>query len=194
MIRTFFTKFWYELLLVALICISFTLATYYLKTRSKQDITLKKLDHKSQINVEIAGAVENPGVYALNNSSRIIELLKLSGGLINTADAIWVSKNINLASYLEDSQKIYIPYEWEKYEKVTFDKVEPSMPDATEPSSGKTNVNTSMQSDLESLSGIGPIYALKIIENRPYKDISDFHKKSGLSAKLIDNIKSEIIF
>lgn len=60
--------------------------------------------------------------------------------------------------------------------------------------SGKINVNNATSSELDSLPGIGPAYAEKIISNRPYKDIAELESKSGLYKSTIENIKDLITF
>ena len=56
------------------------------------------------------------------------------------------------------------------------------------------NVNTATSSELDALPGIGPAYAGRIIENRPYASFDDFKEKSGLSGTLVENLKSLISF
>jgi competence protein ComEA len=60
--------------------------------------------------------------------------------------------------------------------------------------SGKVNVNTASSSELDTLPGIGPANAEKIISNRPYKDFAEFESKSGLYKSTLENIKDLIIF
>lgn len=56
------------------------------------------------------------------------------------------------------------------------------------------NVNTATNAELDALPGIGPAYADRIIENRPYLSLDDFKDRSGLSNTLVDNLKSLISF
>ena len=58
--------------------------------------------------------------------------------------------------------------------------------------SGHININTASQSELESLSGIGPVYAQKIIDNRMYSDVSELHTKDIISKSTFEKIKTEI--
>ena len=170
----------------------------------------------ANIFVEVSGAVLNPGVYELNNESRVIEVLKKGGGLSDKADIAWVSKNINLSKKIEDSQKIYIPFIWDtfenddesvgqlvlhdlelsenpKEEKETLGESKPIESSATE-NSVLINVNTASLSELDSLSGIGPAYAQKIVDNRPYVNIEEFKAKSGVPVKTVENIKRSLSF
>jgi len=59
---------------------------------------------------------------------------------------------------------------------------------------GKINVNNATSSELDTLPGVGPAYAEKIISNRPYKNIAEFESKSGLYKSTIENIKDLITF
>lgn len=58
----------------------------------------------------------------------------------------------------------------------------------------KINVNTASASDLDLLPGIGPAFAGRIMENRPYASFEEFKEKSGLSANLADSLKDLISF
>jgi DNA uptake protein ComE-like DNA-binding protein len=64
-----------------------------------------------QIVVDISGAVVNPGIYKLNGDSRVGDLLLLASGMSPDASVQYISRKLNLAQKLEDSQKIYIPFE-----------------------------------------------------------------------------------
>jgi competence protein ComEA len=55
----------------------------------------------------------------------------------------------------------------------------------------KVDINSATQAELEAVKGIGPVTAQKIIENRPYKSLSDL-KKAGLSSKEITAFKSSV--
>ena len=54
------------------------------------------------------------------------------------------------------------------------------------------SLNTASQSQLESLPGIGPAYAQRIIENRPYQQIEDLLKIPGIGEKTFAKIKDKI--
>lgn len=68
---------------------------------------------QKEIFVDVSGAVVNPGVYSLPLSSHIKDAIHSAGGFSSEASAEYVSKFINLASLLKDSQKIYIPFSYE---------------------------------------------------------------------------------
>ncbi len=163
------------------------------------------------INVEIVGAVANPGVYEMEEGSRVIDLIKTAGDFTSDYDYNWVSKNLNLSQILEDEQKIFIPSEFLGYsESVKGASVNvfstPGGSVAAQSSAsfsstsnssgneGKVNVNEATFDELDALPGIGEVYAGKIIANRPYTGAEEFKQKSGLSNSVYEKIKDLIVF
>lgn len=164
--------------------------------------------------VEAAGAVKAPGVYEISGGTRYSDLLKLAGGLSETADVFWVAKNINLAEKLEDSRKVYFPFEWDagldvpdstdgvlslgvysgENEKSEGEKDEKVSDGKKVEIDRKINVNTSSKAELKLLVGIGEAYSGKIIANRPYKDFLELQKKSGVPETVLEKVKSEISY
>lgn len=147
-----------------------------------------------EITVEAAGAVEKVGVYKLPAGSRIDDLLISAGGLSAEADREWVEKYINKASKLVDGQKIYIWHLGEQSAKNTSDiKLDQQVlgVSGSDPST-VVNINTASQSELEKLNGIGPVYATKIIEQRPYSNLQELVTKGAIKQNLFEKIKNEI--
>lgn len=136
-----------------------------------------------QVTVEIAGAVEKPGVYKLLASERVERLLIEAGGLSAEADREWVEKNLNRAAKLVDGQKIYIPRIGESTTS--------SM--GTTSITGRINLNTASVSELDNLSGIGVVRAKAIVENRPYASINELVTKKIISQSVFDKIKDEVV-
>ena len=58
--------------------------------------------------------------------------------------------------------------------------------------SGLININTASQSELEKLTGIGPVYAQKMIEHRPYSTKEELVSKGVISQKVLEKIKESI--
>lgn len=58
--------------------------------------------------------------------------------------------------------------------------------------SAQVDLNTATQKELETLPGVGPATAKKIIEKRPYTSVQDL-SRAGLSAKTIDKISSKVV-
>lgn len=136
--------------------------------------------------VDLAGAVVKPGVYELPDGSRLKDLLTLAGGLAGEADRVWVEKNLNLAQKLVDSQKVYIPGQ--------FDSGGTSGEVAGESTmvSGKININSASAAELDTLWGIGEARAKGIIDNRPYSSIDELLSKKIVPANVFEAIKDKI--
>lgn len=141
---------------------------------------------ESLITVDIEGAVSNPGVYKLKVGSIIQDGLVAAGGLSIEANRDFVSKNINLAVRLTDGQKIYIP----KVGESALPSVQGSSTTTT--ISGLININVALESELDTLSGVGPVTAGKIINNRPYATIEELTSKKVVSQKVFEQIKDKI--
>lgn len=186
--------------LLGLILITFGVLTYKTELFSNgdkievlNDVT-ESQKGQLEIVVEISGAVEKPGVYKMKNGDRVEDLLIASGGLSLDADRDWVTKNVNRAAKLVDSQKIYIYHSNElSANKDTPIKLDHGVLGTSDINSSKTvNINTASQSELENLDGIGRVYALNIIEHRPYSDTKELVSKDVISQKLFEKIENEI--
>lgn len=156
-----------------------------------------KEDSKNIIIVHISGAVENEGIIELEEESRIVNAIEKAGGLKENA----CIKDINLASKIEDGEKIYIPTN-EEYAKLennnqNNDLIENSSQKSITNKTNKININTATQSELENLPGIGSATALKIItyrnENGKFKTIEDIKKVKGIGESKFKEIKDFIV-
>lgn len=130
-----------------------------------------------EIIIDVEGAVINPGVYTLVADSRMVDALAEAGGLSEEADRLWVEKNINLAGRLTDGLKIYVPRQGEQVSIQQSDLV---------------NINTASEAELDTLEGVGPATASKIIEGRPYTDVSELVSKKVMSQNAFNSVKDKI--
>jgi competence protein ComEA len=92
---------------------------------------------------------------------------------------------MNLASKLSEGQKIYIPKLGEA--KDTKTQV---LGEADEV--GLININTASEAQLDTLSGVGPVTAQKIIKARPYTNINQLIDKKVVSQSVFTKIKDSI--
>lgn len=114
------------------------------------------------IQVHVSGGVVVEGVYTLPPGSRVMDAIEAAGGLALEAK----TEGINLAAFLEDGEKIYIPYT--AIEEESADVSEPVSKDGSasvEPED-LININTASQDVLETLPRIGPELAQEIIAYR----------------------------
>ncbi len=150
------------------------------------------LESSNGVVVDISGEVINPGVYRLIGDVRVNDALIKAGGLKAKADRDWVAKNLNLAEKLVDGEKIYIPNQEEsKKLKVESDGVLGVLID-----NKIVRINSATVEQLDTLSGIGPSIAKKIIDYRTknggFKNIEELKLVSGIGDKLFEEIKDGI--
>jgi len=152
-----------------------------------QEEEKKKIN--AEIVVDVAGAVEKPGIYRLKSDARINEAIEIAAGFSSQADQEWISQNLNLARKLSDGQKIYIP---KKGEGTPSDKSS----EVAGVFSNLININLASQSELETLSGIGSSFAQRIIEYRQknggFKTIEEIMAVPGIGKKTFEKIKEKI--
>ena len=139
------------------------------------------------ITVHVAGAVASPGVYELPRGARVIDAIETAGGL--TADA--GATEVNLAAVLEDGMQVVVPAETPASEAAENGG---SGPPANP--GGLVNINTANRAQLESLPGIGPTIAGRILEyraaNGAFEKIGDIVHVSGIGPSTFDTIKDLI--
>lgn len=161
---------------------------------SLDDVVLEKASEDKtessvgKIIIDIEGAVISPGVYDLPVNSRIKDIIVRAGGLSQDADRVWFAKNINLAAKLTDGSKLYIPFKGDSPSPV----LGTSSSLGTGSVSDLININTASESQLDSLPGVGPATASKIINNRPYHSLEELVSKKALGSKVFENIKDKI--
>ncbi len=144
-------------------------------------------ENQKMISVDVSGAVQKPGVYSLNEGSRIEDAVLAAGGITESANTEYISKYLNMAQKLSDGTKIYIP-------KVGEQGVSPVSAGSVAGASANAvvNINTATQAELETLSGIGPVTASKIISDRPYQTAEDLLNKKVVSKSVFEKIKDSI--
>ena len=142
-------------------------------------------ENAGEIYVDIGGAVNNPMLARLPAGSRVENAIEAAGGITDKADMT----SINRAEFVEDGQKIFIP------ELMTDDEGNVVSTSAEE-FSGKVNINSADSSQLETLTGVGPSTAQKIIDyrnqNGRFSKIEDLKNVSGIGDKTFEKLKDDI--
>lgn len=153
---------------------------------SGNSITLRPVPTDRPIVVHITGAVPRPGVYQFPQGARMQDAISAAGGFLAEAE----KSGINLARPLEDGEQLDIPF---------VDGFSPVIPTPIEtfiPSSDLININTASVDELDTLPGIGPTTAQKIVEyrdtNGPFINIEDIVNVSGIGPTTYDRIKDLI--
>lgn len=161
--------------------------------------TTEENNNQEKIVIHITGAICNEGIYKLEENSRIADAVKMAGGLKEDADL----KQINLAYVLEDGMKINIPSKNDNSNEninntenyITKEKLNSSN-NTNSAKTSKININSATQTELETLPGIGPSTALKIINYRKEKGkfnkIEDIKNVNGIGESKFSKIKEFI--
>lgn len=163
-----------------------------------QTNTTKETEEKN-IFVHIAGCVQKEGMLELSSNSRIADAIEKAGGLTQEADL----SDINLAYLLEDGMKIYIPNQNErqenneKTENTAKTESTPSMQiQDTNTKQNVININTATQEELDTLPGIGPATAAKIIayrkEKGKFNNKEEIKEVSGIGEAKYEKMKEYI--
>jgi competence protein ComEA len=157
---------------------------------------------ESKITVDIAGAVNNPGVYSFNQGSRIVDAIDRAGGFSKEVGYRYVSMKMNLSSLIKDHQKIYIPFQEELYceiKTLQYVEVQPTpqeqdFEDDNTSDSTQTciNINTATLDQLVTLNGVGESTAQKIIDARPFETVEDILNVAGIGDATYEKFKDDI--
>ena len=122
----------------------------------------------------------------------INDLLIASGGFLTNANRVWTDEYLNRAAKLTDGQKVYIP---SANQQLGLSTANNSGRDQTISSTNQSdsncpiNINTASLQTLDSLSGIGQVYAQSIIDHRPYSDASELQSKGALKISVYNKVK-----
>jgi len=178
-------------------------AFYHIFSNSGEDIAFKLeespavavnstswSEERAKIVIHITGAVNRPGVYELSEGDRVKDAIDAAGGASSDADLTI----INLAQKLRDEDKIYVPKIGE-FDN-TKEASENLIPGINPSEAGKIDINSADITQLDSLPGIGPATAQKIIDyreqNGPFKTIEEIKNVSGIGDKKFEDIKDKI--
>lgn len=178
-------------------------------TENVEDFKNEVINDNEKIYIYITGEVNNPGIVVLPIGSRIVDAIDCAGGITQKADIM----KVNLVYMLQDGMKVNIPSSIELKNNPNFEYITMSSGDEKNDSNIKNattvdkksesafkvsnvNINTATQTELETLPGIGPSLALKIInyrkENGKFKSIEELKSVNGIGENKYEEIKKYI--
>lgn len=146
----------------------------------------------NDMTVYVTGAVNRPGIVTVAAESRVADAVNACGGLLPTADA----ENINMAQSLKDGQQVRVPEKAAASAGITPDKSVPAGTQTKNTANGKVNINTADEAALDTLPGVGPAMAKRIIEYRMtegmFQSIEDIKKVRGIGEAKFEKLKDKI--
>lgn len=162
----------------------------------------QEISDKCDFYVDVAGAVQSPGVYCMKSGQILNDAVNLAGGLNqNIYAAKFVMQQMNFAKVLLPSDKIYIPFGDDVECKLKALQQDPSGVNQTKETVLQNNnlknaicisINKASKDELMELTGVGESIATKIIDKRPYEKLEDLKNVSGIGDnvynKLVDDI------
>jgi len=141
------------------------------------------------IRVYVCGAVQRPDVYQLPLHSIVKDAVEAAGGATAEADL----NRINLAQELVDQAKVLVPsvHDLEDEDLVST----PAFTGGRSSSLSNTmgiDLNSATTEELDTLPGIGPVLAQRIIENRPYRNVEDLLQVPGIGPATFQKLRDKI--
>lgn len=164
--------------------------------------------HQPSIRVEISGGVTSPGVIELPEGSRLIDAIAQAGGWGDRVDPLRVELCLNLAAPLEDGSAVRIPTRDDRLllgltgiecGRLFSTAAEIAVAEVTGGSQqgpatgGKIDLNRATADQLDTLPGIGPVTAAKIIASRqekPFIIVDDLLDRKIVSESVLEGIRA----
>lgn len=155
---------------------------------------------ETMVRVYISGEVKNPGVYEIEESKRMVDLIELAGGATEDANI----EGLNLAAFVQDGKHVKVPKMGEEIEAEETEEEQEAKAQSSSASngtdkpvySGPVNINTADSGRLTSLPGIGPAIAQNIIDyrnaNGGFKSIEEIKKVNRIGDATFNQIKDKI--
>jgi competence protein ComEA len=153
--------------------------------------SVTSLPSPSDIVVDVGGAVARPGVYHLPSGARIADAISAAGGYGPRVDADRADRELNLAAIIYDGDQIHVPVRGE----TGGGETSASDGGSTDgPSAGHLiDLNRASAEELDTLPGIGPVTAAKIIaarEERPFASVDDLATRKVVGPATLTKIRA----
>jgi competence protein ComEA len=138
-----------------------------------------------QLLVHVVGAVRDPGLYRLDEGSRIDDAIRAAGGAKPKADL----ELINLAAPVADGQQVVVPL------RGRGTPVGAASGPGTPPGE-RVHLNTATLEQLDSLPGVGPVTAQKILDYRTehgaFASIDELDAVPGIGPARLADLKKVV--
>jgi competence protein ComEA len=138
--------------------------------------------------VQVAGAVRRPGVYEITEGARVFQAIDKAGGFADQAD----QQAVTLAAQLTDGCRVYVPSEGETTTTSVMTITGGTSANGGA-SGGPVSLNSATLQELDSLPGIGPSTAQKIITYRetkgPFTSIDQLSEVPGIGPSKLEELR-----
>jgi competence protein ComEA len=133
--------------------------------------------------VDVAGAVRRPGLYRLAQGARVADAIRRAGGATRRADLSLV----NLAQLVADGEQVLIP------RRGAAPAATGATGGAAAPSTGPIHLNSATLEELDTLPGVGPVTAQKIVDYRTkhgaFSSVDELDAIPGIGPARLDQLR-----
>ncbi|WP_442935224.1 helix-hairpin-helix domain-containing protein [Micromonospora sp. CPCC 206061] len=139
----------------------------------------------AEVVVAVAGKVRKPGLVRLPAGARVADALEAAGGVLPGTDVAL----LNLARKVTDGELILVG--------VTAPPAPPGGAGPSAQSGGKVNLNTATLAELDTLPGVGPVLAQRILDHRDqrggFRSVSDLRQVDGIGDARYEQLKELVV-
>jgi competence protein ComEA len=141
------------------------------------------------LRVYVTGAVRQPDVYVLPPGSIVKDAVQAAGGPDSDADL----DRVNMALQLADQQHVHVPRQGEEATSLSLTSAVQPAGDASAP----VNINTASLEELDTLPGVGPAIAQRIVEyrtaNGPFETVEEIMLVQGIGPATFARLQERIV-
>lgn len=143
----------------------------------------------AKVYVHVGGAVRRPGLYQLSKGARVDDAIRAAGGVLEDANL----DALNLAAKVKDGDKILVPTLNGEAETEAAGEAA-----GADPAQGRLiNLNTATVADLDTLPGIGPALAQRIISYREqhggFRKLEDLLDVPGIGPAKFEELRDLVV-
>jgi competence protein ComEA len=151
-------------------------------------LSIEPIDPSDEITVYVGGAVDKPGLYALPRGSRVSQALDLAG-LLDEAE----TSGIEMARLLHDEESIMVG---QRSPTSGADDAVSDRPDSPSPADDLIDINSATEAELQTLPGIGPAIASRIVTYRQqqgmFSSVDELSQINGISDRMVEELRALI--
>ncbi len=144
----------------------------------------------ARVVVDVVGAVRRPGLYRLEQGSRIADAVARAGGAMPKAQLA----QVNLAAPLADGEQVVIPKRGAPGPAATGTA---GAPVGTGTATAPVQLSTATLEQLDSLPGVGPATAQKILDYRAkhgaFSSVEELDAVPGIGPKRLDQLRDLVV-
>jgi competence protein ComEA len=147
---------------------------------------------RGEIVIDIQGAVVRPGVLHLAGGSRVGDAIAAAGGYGPRVDAVRAGRELNLAATLKDGDRLVVPSRDDPPGAAPGEGGPDGAPGGSGGEGSLVDLNTATAEELDTLPGVGPVTARKIIDARaeqPFVKVDDLRDRKIVGPSTFEKLR-----